>query len=184
MDNKNYEIYNSYVINYDYIEENMTNLLLKNKKLLKDEIIEFSYNNEKFSNEVSNVITTFKENCLNAKIIDDDKVIIYDFIESIKSNKDLYKKLIDDFITLIKYLNDNKEKDVRISEINAKIKDIITKEFYQIFDDEKSKYLTVNKIIEIFECFLKLIFKDVKNEIKEFESEFKDKKAEKKKKLN
>ena len=39
IDNKNYEIYNSYFINYDYIEENMTNLLLKNKKLLKDEII-------------------------------------------------------------------------------------------------------------------------------------------------
>ena len=94
------------------------------------------------------------------------------------------KKLIDDFITLIKYLVDNKEEDVKISEINAKIKNNVTNEFSQIFDDEKSKYLTVNKIIEVFECFLKLIFKDVKNEIKEFESEFKDKKAEKKKKLN
>ena len=42
------ELYKEYEINYDLIEENMTELLLKNKKLLSDEINEFIYKNEVF----------------------------------------------------------------------------------------------------------------------------------------
>ena len=46
-DTRNYELYNSYDINYDLIEEKMTDLLLKNKKLLNDNIIYyFIYKNE------------------------------------------------------------------------------------------------------------------------------------------
>ena len=44
----NYESYKEFEINYDLIEEYMTDLLLKNKKLLNDDINSFSYNNEKF----------------------------------------------------------------------------------------------------------------------------------------
>ena len=43
-----YKFYKEFQINYDLIEEYMTDLLLKNKKLLNDDINSFSYNNEKF----------------------------------------------------------------------------------------------------------------------------------------
>ena len=52
----NYKLYKEYEINYDLIEETLTNLLLKNKKLLNDYITEFIYNNEAFTYQVSNKI--------------------------------------------------------------------------------------------------------------------------------
>ena len=42
IDSKDYIDYKEYEINLDFIEENMTNLLLNNKKLLTDKIFEFS----------------------------------------------------------------------------------------------------------------------------------------------
>ena len=44
----NYELIKKFKINYDLIEEYMIDLLLKNKKLLDDDINGFSYNNEEF----------------------------------------------------------------------------------------------------------------------------------------
>ena len=79
IDNKNYEIYNQYEIDFNSIEDRLTDLLLKNKKLLNDDIIQFSYNNELFTNEVSNVMITFKDNYNTEKLTDDDKEIIYKF---------------------------------------------------------------------------------------------------------
>ena len=93
----------------------MINLLLKNKKLLKDDIIEFSYNNELFYNEVSNIITSFKNNYNIGDISFDNKEIIYNFIDT---NKGYIKKIVDDFITLIKYLVNNKNENIMISKIN------------------------------------------------------------------
>ena len=178
IDNKNYEIYNKYEIDFDSIEDNMTNLLLKNKNLLKDDIIEFSYNNELFTNEVSDIITTFKNNYNNEEISDDDRVVIYKYIDSISKNKDYYKKIIDDFITLIKYLGNRKEENIMISEINSKIENNVSKEFIQIFENQK--YLTIDKTYEIFEYFLNLIFIEIKEEIEEFNIDFKDKEKEQK----
>ena len=188
IDNKNYEIYNQYEIDFNSIEDRLTDLLLKNKKLLNDDIIQFSYNNELFTNEVSNVIITFKDNYNIEKLTMDDKEIIYKFYDSNESNKDLYKKIIDDFMTLIKYLVNNKEENVRISDINTKLEKNISTEFLDLFrdlkddnkKDEKKKNLTVNKTTEIFEYFLKLIFSDIKDEIEEFKQDYKDKKLEKK----
>ena len=174
IDNNNYEIYNQYEINLDYIEENMTNILLKNKKLLNDYIIEFRYNNELFSNEVKDLITLFKKNYLTNIISLDDKVIIYNFIIDNEKNKDLYKKIINDFITLLQYLNKlKKEKDNNITgnsiifEVIEKLKDNLSKEFFTIFEDKND--LTINKTSEIFEFYLKLIFKYIKDDINEYQ---------------
>lgn len=156
----------------------MTNLLLKNKKLLKNDIIEFSYNNELFTNEVSNGITIFKENYNIEEITDDDKANIYKYIDSVKGNKDLFKKIIEDFMTLIKYLINRKGDNIMISKINSKIENNVSIEFLQIFEDKK--YLTDYKIPEIFDCFLKLILADIKDEIEEYNLEFKDKEKEQK----
>ena len=180
IDNNNYEIYNQYEINFDSIEERLTNLLLKNKKLLKDDIIEFSYNNELFTNEVSNVITTFKDNYNIENLTLDDKEIIYKFYDTNKSNTNLYKKIIDDFMTLIKYLVNRKEDNEMISEINSQIENNISPEFLNFFEDKKE--LTINKTIKIFEYFLKFIFKDIKDDLDDYKLDFDDKREEKKKK--
>jgi len=169
--------YNQYEINFDFIEEKMTNLFLKNKKLLKDDIIEFSYNNEKFSNEISNVLTTFKDNYKIEAITLEDKVNIYKLIDTNKSNKDFYKKIIDDFMALISYLiRKNKIENIKISDINSKIKNDISKDFFDFFKDKKE--LTINKTIEIFKCFIMLIFTEIKDEINEFQEKKIDKKTQ------
>jgi len=194
IDNNNYEKYNDYVIDFDSIEERLTDLLLKNKKLLNDDIIEFSYNNELFTIEISNVIATFKDNYNLEVLTLDDKEIIYKFYDTNKENKDLYKKIILDFMTLIKYLSNNKENNTAISEINAKIESNFSPEFLEIFKEEKAdedndekekksnkRDLKVNKTLAIFEYFLKFIFKEIKEDLEEYSpSEFKDKKLERK----
>ena len=60
--------------------------------MLKDDIIEFNYNNEVFTKKVSNIITTFKNNYNKEKLQMDDKEIIYKFYDINKLNKELYKK--------------------------------------------------------------------------------------------
>ena len=189
IDNNNYEKYNEYVIDFDSLEERLTNLFLKNKKLLNDDIIEFSYSNEIFTNEISNVLNKFKDNYEQEKLTADDKEIIYEFYDTYRYNKDLHKKIILDFITLIKYLSCNKESNSSISEIIAKIKSIFSKEFLELFNykevnnkDDKivKKELTVNKTLIIFEYFLKFIFREIKEDLEKYSLEFKDKKLEKK----
>ena len=195
IDNNNYEKYNDYLIDFDSIEERLTDLLLKNKKLLNEDIIEFSYNNELFTFEISNVLSTFKENYNQEKLTLDDKEIIYTFYDTNKENKDLHKKIILDFMTLIKYLSNNNEKNTSISEINAKIASNFSNEFLYIFKDEKDEKdedndennkrsnkrdLKVNKTLAIYEYFLKFIFKEIKEDLEEYSLEFKDKKLEKK----
>ena len=168
----------------------MTDLILKNKKLLNEEIIEFSYNNEVFNNVVKDLITSFKNNYNTVELNPYDKEIIYFVIEENENNKALYKTLINDFITLLQYLNDLKKevkenKDDNISE-NSKIYEVfeklennISKEFLSIFEEKEE--LTVNKTSELFEYFLKTIFKYVKEDIKDYQEELDEKELENKK---
>ena len=76
----------------------------------------------------------------------------------------------------------------KIAEINTKIENNISPEFMQIFEGQK--YLIISKTSELFKCFLKLIFNDIKEEIEEYvieninkEEEDIKKKEEKLKKL-
>ena len=100
-----YKSYKEYEIHYDLIEENMTDLLVKNKKLLNDDITSFIYNNEVFGNKVTNLFTSFKENYNQKNILILDKVSIYKFAQENK-NIIFIKNMINDFITLIEFLND------------------------------------------------------------------------------
>ena len=187
IDNKNYEIYNQYEINFDSIEETMTDLLLKNKKLLNEDIIEFSYNNEVFSNEINDLITSFKNNYNISTISLEDKEILYICIKDSENNIALYETIINDFITLLQYLNDlkNEEKEQNISEnskiyeVIEKVKDNLSKEFLSIFKEKND--LTCNKTSEIFIYYLKLIYKYVKDDIKNYQVEFEERELENKK---
>jgi len=107
----NYESYKEYEINYDMIEEIMTDYLLKNKKLLNYENInDIIYNNKVFSNDVTNYISLFNKN-YNCKNIDNDnKISIYKFNMDNRNYTILCKDMIYEFITLIKILNEKKMK--------------------------------------------------------------------------
>ena len=146
--------------------------------MLKSDIIEFVYNNENFTKKLSNIISIFREKYPKEKITMDDKEIIYNFCEENKSNKDMYNKIINDFMTLINFLINREEENVPISEMNSHIEKNISPEFIKLFEDKKD--LTLNKIIELFEYYLKLIFNYIKEDLENYAINFKDKKAEKK----
>lgn len=103
IDSQNERNYNTFEINWPGIEENMTDLLLKNKKLLnKDLIIDFSYNNEIFDYQLSDMLITFQAeyNTRDISISRDDKKYFYKFV---KDNKFLekYEDIINNFINRI-----------------------------------------------------------------------------------
>ena len=181
---KSYELYKEFEINYDLIEENLTELLLSNKKLLNDDIDEFVYNNEVFSNQVTDIMTTFNKR-YNIKIISlDDKKEVYKFCEENKNNVRISKKMINDFIRLFKYLNDkkiennniDKDKDIteetKIYEIINKLKDDFSETFKKLF--EKKDSFTIDKASGIFSYYLKKIYEDVKNEINKYQIDLDD----------
>jgi len=187
------ELYKEYEINYDLIEENMTEQLLKNKKLLNGEITEFIYNNEVFANQVTNLITSFKKK-YNKNISIYDKVAIYKFYKDNSNNPLLFKNMINDFIELIKYLNDKKKenedkikentktKDIditeetKISDVVNKLNDTFSNEFIKIFENNEG--LTVDKASEIFLYYLKLSFDFIKDQLKNYQNELDDKTKE------
>lgn len=157
----------------------MTDLLLKNKKILNDDITEFIYNNEVFSNQITDIITTFKSNNNCIELILDDKVPIYKFFEEDKNNTNLIQTTINDFIELIKHLNNLKKEnnnaqdeikdDTKLYDIVDKIRDLTSNNFINLF--EKNDCLTVNKTIAIFEYFLKIIYECINSTINEYQEE-------------
>ena len=103
IDSQNERNYNTFEINWPGFEENMTDLLLKNKKLLnKGLIIDFSYNNEIFDYQLSDMLITFQAeyNTRDISISRDDKKYFYKFV---KDNKFLekYEDIINNFINRI-----------------------------------------------------------------------------------
>ena len=144
IDTQKYDNYNEYEINFMQIEAEMTNSFLKNKKLLNDNIKEFNFNNEVFTNEINDIISDFKYKKLDINI--DDKVVIYKFVEKLVGNNEKYKTIINNFITLIKYLNkmkkekDDKYNETKICEIDIVINlKNISKEFKEMFEEKNKK---------------------------------------------
>ena len=193
IDTQKHENYNEYEIRLKQIEEEMTNSLLKNKKLLNYDLIGFNFNNEVFSYEISDLISNFKYDKMDINI--DDKEVIYKFINENAGNNEKYKIIINNFITLIEYLNKmEKEKNDKINE-NTKICEIeivknlknISEDFRKIFQEKQQDKnnpivnLTVSKITNIFDYFLKLIFKYVKKDIEQYQEKKEINKQEKEK---
>ena len=182
---RSYELYKEYEIDFEQIEENMTELLVKNKKLLNEEITGFIYNNEVFSNQITDLITLFKKRYNHKIIVIHDKVAIYKFSQDNKNNSHVCKDITNDFIALIKYLNDKrkennnkenkKENDInlteetKIYEVVDKLKDTFSNNFIKMFENQDG--LTIDKTYDIFSYYLKLIFEVVINELKDYENE-------------
>ena len=72
LDNIAYKNYNEYLINYCEIEEQMTELFLKNKKLLNNSINEFKYSDELIINQITDSFTLFKKKYLINDLNKDD----------------------------------------------------------------------------------------------------------------
>ena len=183
--NNIYESYNQFQIDYDLIEEKMTEVLLKNKKLFNDVISNFIYKNEELIFENVDVITKFNNEYNLEKLILDDNVILYQFYLSNKENSNLFKDILNDFITLIDYLNSIKA-NIKINSLNANtinftecnkifevfpfLSDKITnKPFIEIFNEKQS--LTINKLTNLFENYQILIYEVIKNELNEYKKE-------------
>ena len=191
IDTKKHENYNEYVIRLNQVELEMTNSLLRNKKMVNDYLRGFSFNNEVFSYEITDLITNFDYKTISINI--DDKESIYRFVNDNDGNNEKYKIIINNFITLIEYLNkESKDPNNKINS-NTKICDIeivknlksISNDFRGIFldkeqdnPDQKDKNdpnakpntnLNVGKITNIFKYFLELIFKFVKKDIGKYQ---------------
>ena len=180
IDTKKYEDYNEFIIDLNSIETRITDSLLKGKKLLKNELIEFRYNDEVFSNEIDDVIFNFEHKYTICDINIKDKVEIYNYVIDNKGNNEKYRNIITDFFTLMEYLikinKNNYKGDIGNTQISEIIKNImnISKDFKDIFKDknddkDKEIYLTVNKTSNIFSYYLKLIFKYIKEDIEKYQ---------------
>lgn len=180
--NKDYKSYNQFIIDYDCIEKTLTELLLKNKKLLNNNIINFVFTNHNLAFENSDIITTFNNNPnLKLQNIDlKDKVTLYEFYDNNNENSDLLIKIKKEFMKIIIFLNNNKENKKILDKIASKneISDIfgvlndieISEEFKKIFIGKKN--MTIDKITNLFIYYLRLIFvKVIKDKFMEYQSE-------------
>ena len=90
------------------------------------------------------------------KFLTDNKEIINKLNRIVKSNKNIYKTLIDDFMMLIRYIVNEKEDKVIISEVNEQIEEPFSQEFLKLFNFKKG--IMANTILATFDYLLKLNF--------------------------
>ena len=171
-----YKDYNHFQIEFDLIEEKLTEKLLENKKLFNNQISNFVYKNEDLIFENIDIITKFNDTYNSEKLIIDDKIILYQYYQENMENINLLMNLLNDFNFLISYLVSEKKLINQIKEKSYEfIFDLfeiiennnISEDFKQIFNDKKN--FTIFKLTNIFSFYQKLIFKSIKNEMKEFQ---------------
>ena len=181
---KDYNSYNQFEVDIELIENKLTDLLLKNKKLFNDSIFNFVYSNEKLEFGNKNIITTFNKLYEIKDINIGDKKILYTFYQDNKEKNDEYFiTILNDFNQLILFLNNNKKlleeeknnavilkEESRITEALEKITRV-SDNFKNIFKDNDS--LIISKTTFLFGYYRDLIFKKIKNGLKPFQIELK-----------
>ena len=182
---KNFNSYNQFEVDLDEIEEEMTETLLRNKKLFNDYIINFVYSNEKLEFENKNIITQFIGGLYKLEKINlRDKIILYQFYQYNKEkNIDFFLMILNDFKQLLIFLINNKrllneEKNALLLKDDSRIIEALEKltkvseDFKNLFKDNDS--LTINKTIYLFEYYRDLIFAKIKNSLKVYQSDLDD----------
>ena len=178
--------YNDYEIDYELIEEKMTDKFLRNKKLFNDKIMDFIYKFDFTIEDNDNIINKFNQLYMTKQICVNEKLYLDKFYKSNQENIILQKTLINDFKSLLNHLIAIKEKE---SNINEKKKDIEKTKIIEILKNSKNKEIsddfikmfeksefTIDKIGNIFEYYLMLIFPSLIKEIKKYQIEIDDKK--------
>ena len=159
----------------------MTELLLKNKKLFNNSIIDFIYSNENLEFENKNIISEFYR-LYEIKNIDvGEQKVLYQFYETNKTkNDDFFKNILNEFIKLIIFLNCNKKllnedntnamiikDDSRICEVLEKFNKISDNDFINLFKEKDS--LIISKTTNILLYYRELIFRRIKQALKPFQ---------------
>ena len=188
---KDYNSYNQYEVYLDLIEDEMTELLLKNKKLFNESIINFVYSNEKLEFENTKIITEFNRLYKIEKINLRDKTTLYQFYQENKEkNIEFFKTIAKDFNQLILFLNKNKkllneekenaldikDNDPIIEVLEKIIKDSDKDYFKNLF--KKSDSLIISKTAYLFLYYRDLIFAKINNALKEFQIDLDDEKKD------
>jgi len=176
-------------VDLEQIEDKMTELLLRNKKLFDNSINNFVYANEDLKFENKNIISSFEYDLENIDL--GDKIILYKFYKNNEENDILLLNIFNNFIKLIIYLNNNKkllDNEVKnaifiqgnnyIYDIYKDIGDKLSQEFKELFNENTK--VTISKTIYLFEYFRNLIFRKIKNELKAFQTKTELKEEEKK----
>ena len=182
---KDYDTYNQIEINFDLLEDKMTEILLRNKKLFNDSISNFVYANEDLKFENTNLITTFNNEYEIENINLADKLILYKFYQDNQENEILFKTIFEDFIQLITFLNYNKKllkdgkKNAIILKDNEKISECfkslgqkVSENFQNLFKDKD--LLLISKTTGLFEYYRNLIFKRIKSQLSGFQIELEE----------
>ena len=188
--NRNYNSHNQLEVKYDLIENTMTELLLKNRKLFNDSIINFVYSNEKLEFQNANIITEFNNLYKIQKLNLKDKTILYKFYQDNKEkNEEFFLTILNNFNQLIIFLNSNKKllnEDNINKALNLKDENTImeafekfnkvTDDFKNLFKDKES--LIISKTTYLFEYYRDLIFQKIKYGLKAFQIELENEKKE------
>ena len=174
--------YREYEINYDMIEDNLTDLLLKNKKLLNNDITVFVYNNEVFSVQLTGFTSLFNTLYKNENIDINDQVEIFQFADDNKYDIILNTNIVNDFITLLKYLNNKRRENNGESNVDEKnkiydiiennLKSRVSENFIKIFENNNG--LIVSKTNSILDYYLKVITENIMNELSEYNESLND----------
>ena len=174
----NFKNYNFIDVNIDLIEDTLTELLLRNKKVFNDSIISFAYTNEILKFKNTNIITQFKEKYDIKNINLPDKKILYKFYkDNIEKNDEFFIMILNDFIQLILILINNIDKpneennlyfknENLISEVTEKC-DKISDNFKELFKDKDS--LIICKTTALFEYYRDIIFLKIKEGLKAYQ---------------
>ena len=186
---KDYNSYNQFEVKYELIEDKMTELLLRNKKLFNESIINFVYSNEKLEFENKNIITEFNRLYEIKDINIEDKKILYQFYQKNKEKSDeFFINILNEFNQLIIFLNNNKKSlneensnalilknDSRIIEAlekSSKSSDI----FMNLFKEKDS--LIISKVTFLFGYYRDLIFGKIKQGLKAFQNDLENEQKE------
>lgn len=179
--NDDYSEFNKYEINLEYIEEMLTDELLKNKKLISDDIFIFTYKNEDLEFKNKDICTKFKNKISEEELSINDKIIFYEYFNQNKGVVKLHLRLLDDFANLIIYSTENIDKIQELSKTKiCKLQDdldFISNDFKELFKEKDN--LNIYKILNIYEYYQILCFEKVKQELKNCQEEITDEEQKK-----
>ena len=186
---ENYRSYNQIEVDLDQIENRVTEILLRNKKMFNDTITSFVYMNEDLELKNKGIISSFIENYgIGDNNIDiGDEKILYKFYK--ENNILLLETIFYDFIQLIIFLNYNKKllkeksnkavilkDDSKIYETFPIIDTKISENFKTLFN-EKDSFIII-KTSNLFEYYRNLIFNKIKIEFKKYQKDMEEEKKE------
>ena len=189
---ENYRSYNQIEVDLDQIENRVTEILLRNKKMFNDTITSFVYMNEDLELKNKGIISSFIENYGigdNNIDIGDEKILYKFYKENKENNILLLETIFYDFIQLIIFLNYNKKllkeksnkavilkDDSKIYETFPIIDTKISENFKTLFN-EKDSFIII-KTSNLFEYYRNLIFNKIKIEFKKYQKDMEEEKKE------